>query len=112
FADYTFMEHFGQPISSYPPREVLFDYIEGRIKKSKAREFIQFNTVARWMDYLEDKKQFRVVFDDLANNKTFEEIFDYLVVGTGLPGCRPVSRTAFVTYWKQLFSRSHWGPVL
>lgn len=83
FADYTFMEHFGQPISSYPPREVLFDYIQGRIKKSKARDFIQFNTVARWVDYLEDTQQFRVVFDDLAKNETFEEIFDYLVVGTG-----------------------------
>lgn len=83
FADYTFTEHFGQPISSYPPREVLFDYIQGRINKSNARSFIQFNTVARWVDFLEDKKQFRVVFDDLEKNETFEEYFDYLVVGTG-----------------------------
>src|SRR5690554_5743770 len=83
FSDYTFTEHFGQPISSYPPREVLFDYIEGRIKQSNARDYIQFDTVARWVDYLPDTKQFRVVFDDLANNRTFEEIFDYLVVGTG-----------------------------
>lgn len=83
FADYSFTEHFGQPISSYPPREVLFDYIQGRIKKSKAREFIKFNTVARWVDYLENKKQFRVIFDDLVKNETFEEYFDYLVVGTG-----------------------------
>ncbi|WP_121964206.1 NAD(P)-binding domain-containing protein [Myroides sp. N17-2] len=83
FADYTFMDHFKQPISSYPPREVLFDYIEGRIKQSKAREFIKFNTVARWVDYIEDKKQFRVIFDDLVKNETFEEFFDYLVIGTG-----------------------------
>lgn len=83
FADYTFIDHFKTPISSYPPREVLFDYIEGRIKQSKARDFIKFNTVARWVDYLEDKKQFRVVFDDLVKNETFEEFFDYLVVGTG-----------------------------
>ena len=83
FADYTFTEHFGQAISSYPPREVLFDYIQGRIKKSNARDFIQFNTVARWADYLEDKQQFRVVFDNLVENETFEEYFDYLVVGTG-----------------------------
>src|SRR5690606_7337231 len=83
FADYTFTEHFGQPISSYPPREVLFDYIQGRIKQSNARDYIQFNTVARWVDYIEDKKQFRVVFDNLQKNETFEEYFDYLVVGTG-----------------------------
>src|SRR5699024_5709419 len=37
-SDYTFDEHFGRPISSYPPREVLFDYIQGRIEKSNARE--------------------------------------------------------------------------
>ncbi|WP_041537230.1 NAD(P)-binding domain-containing protein [Pseudopedobacter saltans] len=83
FADYTFTEHFGQPISSYPPREVLFDYIEGRIKQSNARDYIQFNTVARWVDYLPETKQFRVIFDNLVKNETFEEIFDYLVVGTG-----------------------------
>ncbi len=83
FADYTFMEHFKTPISSYPPREVLFDYIQGRIKQSNAREFISFNTVARWVDFNEETQQFRVVFDDLVKNETFEEIFDYLVIGTG-----------------------------
>lgn len=83
FSDYTFSEHFGKPISSYPPREVLFDYIEGRIKQSNARKHIKFNTVARWVDYDEESKTFRVIFDDLANNRTFEEVFDYLIVATG-----------------------------
>lgn len=83
FSDYTFDEHFKQPISSYPPRPVLFDYIQGRIKKSGFRKFIRFNTTARWVDYLEDKKQFRVVLDDLVNNRTYEEMFDYLVVASG-----------------------------
>ena len=27
FADYSFDEHFGKPIPSFPPREVLYDYI-------------------------------------------------------------------------------------
>ena len=83
FADYTFSEHFGQPISSYPPREVLFDYIQGRIEHSNARDYIQFNTVARWVDYQADTAQFRVIFDDLKKNETFEELFDYLIVATG-----------------------------
>src|SRR3984885_13348352 len=30
FADYTFEEHFGKAIPSYPPRSVLWDYIRGR----------------------------------------------------------------------------------
>ena len=32
FADYTFKEHFGKDIASYPPRSVLFDYIKGRFQ--------------------------------------------------------------------------------
>ena len=30
FPNYTFDEHFGKAISSFPPREVLFDYLQGR----------------------------------------------------------------------------------
>lgn len=83
FSDYSFIDHFGKPISSYPPRPVLFDYIQGRIKKSGARKFIRFNTAARWVTFDEDTQKFTVVLDDLANDTTYEEVFDYLVVATG-----------------------------
>lgn len=83
FSDYTFDEHFGRPISSYPPREVLFDYIQGRIEKSNARDYIRFNTSARWVDFDEETQKFTVVLDDLVNSKTYTEEFDYLVVATG-----------------------------
>ena len=33
FADYAFDEHFGHPIPSFPPREVLYNYIIGRVSK-------------------------------------------------------------------------------
>lgn len=29
YPDYTYDEHFGKAISSYPPREVLYDYLKG-----------------------------------------------------------------------------------
>ena len=29
FPDYTFEDHYGKPIPSFPPREVLFDYLKG-----------------------------------------------------------------------------------
>ena len=35
FADYTFEEHFGRPIASYPPRAVLWDSIKGRVEKGR-----------------------------------------------------------------------------
>lgn len=83
FADYSFDEHFGKPISSYPPRPVLFDYIEGRVEKSGVRKYIRFNTAARWVSYTEDTQQFSVVLDDLVNNRTYTETFDYLIVASG-----------------------------
>lgn len=83
FADYTFDEHFKKPISSYPPRPVLFDYIEGRIEKSNARKFIRFNTTARWVDYDEERKKFTLHLDDLKNDRTYSEEFDYLIVASG-----------------------------
>ncbi|TXK71233.1 NAD(P)-binding domain-containing protein [Mesonia sp. HuA40] len=83
FSDYTFDEHFKKPISSYPPRPVLFDYIEGRIKKSNAKKYIRFNTTARWVDYDETSQKFTLVLDNLKENKTYSEEFDYLVVASG-----------------------------
>ena len=59
FADYGFEEHFGKAIPSYPPREVLFDYIKGRIDKSGVRGWISFNTVVR-----------HVTFDDATGKFT------------------------------------------
>ena len=29
FPDYTFEDHFGKPIPSYPPRSVITDYLKG-----------------------------------------------------------------------------------
>ena len=83
FSDYSFDEHFRRPISSYPPRPVLFDYIQGRVKKSDVRKHIRFNTAARWVDFDEKTQKFTVSLDDLANNSTYQEVFDYLVVATG-----------------------------
>ncbi|WP_226064718.1 flavin-containing monooxygenase [Kaistella polysaccharea] len=83
FSDYSFDDHFKKPISSYPPRPVLFDYIEGRIKKSGARDYIRFDTTVRWVSYDEDTQKFTVVLDDLKINKTYSEEFDYLVVASG-----------------------------
>ncbi|RYG48167.1 MAG: NAD(P)/FAD-dependent oxidoreductase, partial [Chitinophagaceae bacterium] len=82
FADYSFNEHFGKPISSYPPRPVLFDYIQGRVKKSDVRQHIRFNTAVRWVSYQPETRKFTMILDDLANNRTYAEEFDDLVVAS------------------------------
>ncbi|MBQ0768803.1 MAG: NAD(P)/FAD-dependent oxidoreductase [Bizionia sp.] len=83
FSDYSFDEHFKKPISSYPPRPVLFDYIQGRINKSNARDYIRFNTTARWVSFDENTKKFTLILDDLKNDKTYSEEFDYLIIASG-----------------------------
>lgn len=83
FADYSFEEHFGQPIPSYPPREVLKDYIMGRINKQDIRKYIRFECPVRWVTFDEETKLFTVT---VMNHKTGEQEtneFDYVVVATG-----------------------------
>ena len=83
FADYSFDEHFGRPIASYPPRAVLFDYIEGRVKKAGVRDWIRFNTAVRQVTFNAESAQFTVTVHDLPNDRTYSELFDYVVVASG-----------------------------
>jgi trimethylamine monooxygenase len=83
FADYTFEEHFGRQIASYPPRAVLFDYIEGRVKKAGIRDLIRFRTPVRRVEYLPDRDKFRVGSTDLRADRDSEEIFDHVICASG-----------------------------
>ncbi|WP_345313897.1 NAD(P)/FAD-dependent oxidoreductase [Gordonia alkaliphila] len=83
FADYSFDEHFGRPVSSYPPREVLWDYIAGRVEKSDVRKYIRFETAVRWVSYDADTEQFSVTSQTLPTAADSTETFDYVVVASG-----------------------------
>ncbi len=83
FADYYFDDHFDYPIASYPPREVLFDYIQGRVIKAGVRDKIRFNTVVREVSFSDDTKMFTVRVQDFENEKSYTEEFDYVVVASG-----------------------------
>jgi trimethylamine monooxygenase len=83
FADYTFEEHFGKPIASYPPREVLWDYIKGRVEKAGVRDWIRFRTPVRMVTYSDKTGKFTVTAQDLEKNATSTEEFDHVVVASG-----------------------------
>jgi trimethylamine monooxygenase len=83
FADYSFEEHFGKQIASYPPRAVLFDYIEGRVKKAGVRDWIRFATTVRMVKYDEAKGNFTVTVHDLKDDRMYDEEFDNVVVASG-----------------------------
>ncbi len=83
FADYTFEEHFGKPIASYPPREVLWDYIKGRAEKAGVKDWCRFRTAVRWIDYDDASGQFSVTVNDLVNDRTYTEQFDDVICASG-----------------------------
>lgn len=83
FADYSFEEHFGKQIGSYPPRAVLFDYIEGRVKKAGVRDWIRFCSTIRMVRYNKDKGNFTVTVHDLKKDSMYDEDFDNVVVASG-----------------------------
>ena len=83
FADYTFEEHFGRAIASYPPRAVLWDYIKGRVEKAGVRDWIRFRTPVREVTYSDESGKFTVTAHDLVNNHVTSEEFDYVVVASG-----------------------------
>jgi trimethylamine monooxygenase len=83
FADYSFEEHFGKQIASYPPRAVLFDYIEGRVKKAGVRDWIRFSTSIRFVRYDEKSETFTITAHDLVNDRMYEEIFHHVIVASG-----------------------------
>lgn len=83
FADYSFEEHFGRPIASYPPRAVLWDYIKGRVEKSGVRDQIRFRHPVRWVSYSQAAKKFKVTVHDLLKDHVYSEEFDNVVVASG-----------------------------
>lgn len=83
FADYSFEEHFGRPIPSYPPRAVLHDYIVGRVKKSGVEKYVRFRTPVRNVTYDDRTGKFNVTSKDLKNDIQTTEQFDYVVVASG-----------------------------
>jgi len=81
FADYTFEEHFGRPIASYPPREVLWDYIKGRVEKAGVRDKIRFNTNVRDVRYADG--MFTVTSRNSETDTETVEDFDHVIVASG-----------------------------
>ena len=81
FADYSFEEHFGKQIASYPPRAVLLDYIEGRVKKAGVRNWIKFKTIVSRVEA--ECHKFSVTSRDLPSGAESTEVFDYVVCASG-----------------------------
>jgi len=81
---YTFEDHYKGPIPSFPPREVLFDYLQGRWRKEDVKRFIHFNTIVKDVVYNKETDNFSVVVKDLKRDRVLSaQEFDYVIVATG-----------------------------
>ena len=67
FADYSFDKHFGKAIPSFPPREVLYDYIVGRAKSGNLKNKVKFNT--RVINTIFKNEKFEISYQDKVNDK-------------------------------------------
>lgn len=83
FADYSFDEHFGRAIPSYPPRAVLKDYIMGRIDQEAIKKYIRFECPVRWVDYNKTSEKFNVTVMNHKSGQQETAEFDYVIVATG-----------------------------
>jgi len=84
FPDYTFEKHYGKPIPSFPPREVLFDYQQGRWKQNDIRRFMKFAHPVKSVVYNKETDDFTVIVKDLKNDAMLPpERFSHVIVASG-----------------------------
>jgi trimethylamine monooxygenase len=81
FADYSFDKHFGQPIPSFPPREVLYDYILGRAKNADIKKYIRFGTGVT--NVIHNGSHFEVTSINKKDKNISKENFDYMIIASG-----------------------------
>jgi len=83
FADYSFEEHFGRAIPSFPPRAVLHDYIAGRVERSGVRRYVRFNTMVKSVSWSGASQRFTVGVRDLSTDTCGAGKFDYVINASG-----------------------------
>ncbi|XP_060590331.1 trimethylamine monooxygenase-like [Ruditapes philippinarum] len=87
YPDYTFEQHYGQPVSSYPPVSVVRDNLEGRWQNAANHDlirYIRFNTVVRHVRFQDDKDNFLVITENLKIRETKENEFTHVIVCNGI----------------------------
>lgn len=83
FPNYTFDEHFGFQIPSYPPYDVLKDYLDGYYKKSEAQKYTKFNHAIKLVEWVEETKKFRIHVRDLESDTMSIVEHDWLIDCSG-----------------------------
>jgi len=84
FPQYTFEDHFGKAVPSFPPRPAMYDYLQGRFSLEDTKPYIKFEHVVKDVFYDEVADNFQLSVRNLKENTVSEgEKFDYVIVCTG-----------------------------
>jgi len=83
FPDYTYEQHFGKKLSSFPPRAVFEDYMKGRYENEELLSTCRFNTSVEFVSFDEKSQKFNVRINDILKKTDTEEDFDYVLVCSG-----------------------------
>ena len=82
--EYSFLEHFGHLITSYPPRAVMLDYLRGWTRKMGGDKCITLNRKVTSVTYdAAVTKKFTVVSHDTKNDARHIDYFDSVVCCNG-----------------------------
>jgi trimethylamine monooxygenase len=76
-------EHFKKPTPSYPLREKVWEYLNGRALKSDIIKYIKFGSVIRWVQFDEKALEFLINVEDVKESCTKSHRFDNIIVATG-----------------------------
>ena len=83
-SDYTFDEHFGKSMGSFPPRAAIYDYLIGRVQKQGLCEKfdIRLSHHVLNVEHRQDGT-FNVLYHDLEQDVQGSVVVDNLVVASG-----------------------------
>merc|ERR1711934_30455 len=79
--DYSFVEHFGHATTSYPPRAVMLDYMQGWARKWGFN--VTLNRKVMSVKYDSSTAKFTVISEDTTNASRQWNYFDNVIVSTG-----------------------------
>jgi len=78
---YSFVQHFGHAITSYPPRAVMLDYLQGWANKMSIS--VTLNRKAVDVAFNAKTSVFTVVTEDTDSASRHWNYFDWVIVATG-----------------------------
>mmetsp|Transcript_162194 Transcript_162194/g.515323 ORF Transcript_162194/g.515323 Transcript_162194/m.515323 type:complete len:838 (+) Transcript_162194:58-2571(+) len=83
YLDYSYLEHFGRPIPSCPPRDANADYIRGRAKKYDLTNNIRFNMDVTSVTWDEHRGRFQLCAKNCDTGLLAGEDFHFVIVANG-----------------------------